>query len=65
VAFCCNTRVAENEFNVEFEPEETIHHVMNAIERAGWEYLQIEADEDCYESLRLRNQTSCSAGRRA
>jgi len=54
VAFCCNTRVAEDEFNVEFEPEETIHHVRNAIERAGWEYLQIEADEDCYENLRLQ-----------
>jgi D-alanine--D-alanine ligase len=53
VAFCCNSRVAEDEFNVEFEPEETIDHVRNAIERAGWEYLQIEADEDCYESLRL------------
>jgi D-alanine--D-alanine ligase len=46
--------MAEDEFNVEFEPEETIHHVMNAIERAGWEYLQIEADEDCYENLRLQ-----------
>jgi len=54
VAFCCNTRVAEDEFNVEFEPEETIHHVRNAIERAGWEYLQIEADEDCFENLRLQ-----------
>ena len=54
MAFCCNTRVEEDEFNVEFEPEETIHHVMDAIERAGWEYLQIEADEDCYESLRLQ-----------
>jgi D-alanine--D-alanine ligase len=54
VAFCCNTRVAEDEFNVEFEPEETIYHVRNAIERAGWEYLQIEADEDCFENLRLQ-----------
>jgi len=54
VAFCCNSRVAEDEFNVEFEPEETIHHVRNAIERAGWEYLQIEADEDCFENLRLQ-----------
>jgi D-alanine-D-alanine ligase len=53
VAFCCNTRVVDDEFNVEFEPEETIHHVRNAIERAGWEYLQIEADEDCFENLRL------------
>jgi len=54
VAFCCNTRTAEDEFNVEFEPEETIHHVRNAIEKAGWEYLHIEADEDCYENLRLQ-----------
>jgi len=37
---------------VEFEPEETIHHVKNGIEKAGWEYLQIEADESCYENLR-------------
>ena len=52
VAFCCNTRHADDEFNVEFEPEETIHHVKNGIEKAGWEYLQIEADESCYENLR-------------
>lgn len=52
VAFCCNTRHADDEFNIEFEPEETIHHVKNGIEAAGWEYLQIEADEDCYENLR-------------
>lgn len=52
MAFCCNTRHADDEFNVEFEPEETIHHVKNGIEKAGWEYLQIEADESCYENLR-------------
>jgi len=52
VAFCCNTRHADDEFNIEFEPEETIHHVKNGIEVAGWEYLQIEADEGCYENLR-------------
>ena len=52
VAFCCNTRHTDDEFNVEYEPEETIHHVKNGIEQAGWEYLQIEADEGCYESLR-------------
>lgn len=52
MAFCCNTRVADDEFNVEFEPEETIDHVRNAIERAGWSFLLIEADEDCYENLR-------------
>jgi D-alanine--D-alanine ligase len=52
VAFCCNTRHADDEFNIEFEPEETIHHVKNGIEAAGWEYLQIEGDEGCYENLR-------------
>ena len=36
---------------MEFEPEETIHHVKNGIEAAGWDYLQIEADEDCYMNL--------------
>ena len=55
VAFCCNTRHADDEFNVEYEPEETIEHVKHGIESAGWEYLHIEADEDCYENLnRLR-----------
>lgn len=52
VAFCCNTRTSEDEFNIEFEPEETIEHVKHGIEAAGWEYLQIEADEDCYETLK-------------
>ncbi len=52
VAFCCNTRHADDEFNIEFEPEETIEHVKHAIEAAGWEYLQIEADETCFETLK-------------
>ncbi len=52
VAFCCNTRSSEDEFNIEFEPEETIEHVKHGIEAAGWEYIQIEADESCYETLK-------------
>ena len=52
VAFCCNTRQTNDEFNIEYEPEETIEHVKNAILAAGWEYLQIEADETCYETLK-------------
>jgi D-alanine-D-alanine ligase len=52
VAFCCNTRTSEDEFNIEFEPEETIEHVKNGIKSAGWEYIQIEANEDCYEMLK-------------
>ena len=53
VAFCCNTRDSDDEFNIEYEPEETIRHVKAAIEEAGWEYLQVEADEECYMNLRL------------
>ena len=52
VAFCCNTRTSDDEFNIEFEPEETIEHVKHGIEAAGWEYLHIEADENCYETLK-------------
>jgi D-alanine-D-alanine ligase len=52
VAFCCNIRHADDEFNVEFEPEETIEHVQHGIEAAGWEYIFIEADENCYENLK-------------
>ncbi len=52
VAFCCNTRTSDDEFNIEYEPEETIMHVMHGIEKAGWEYVHIEADENCYENLK-------------
>jgi D-alanine-D-alanine ligase len=52
IAFCCNTRKSDDEFNIEFEPEETIEHVKNGIEAAGWEFLQIEANENCYEALK-------------
>jgi D-alanine-D-alanine ligase len=52
IAFCCNTRISDDEFNIEFEPEETIMHVKHGIEAAGWEYLHIEADENCYENLK-------------
>ena len=54
IAFCCNTRTKEDEFNIEFEPEETIGHVKQGIEAAGWEYLHIEADENCYETLKKK-----------
>ncbi len=52
IAFCCNTRHADDEFNIEYEPEETLEHVKHGIEAAGWEYLQIEADETCYQNLK-------------
>ncbi len=52
VAFCCNTRLDKGEFQVEYEPPHTIELVRHAIEAAGWEYLQIEADETCFETLK-------------
>ncbi len=51
VAFVCNTRLNKGEFHVEYEPEHTIELVKHAIEAAGWEYMQIEADESCFSSL--------------
>ena len=52
VAFCCNTRLDKGEFQVEYEPPHTIELVKHAIDAAGWEYLQIEADETCFETLK-------------
>ena len=52
IAFCCNTRHDKGEFQVEYEPPHTIELVKHGIEAAGWEYLQIEADETCFETLR-------------
>lgn len=52
VAFCCNTRMDNGEFQVEYEPPHTIELVKHAIEAAGYEYLQVEADLTCFETLR-------------
>ncbi|MBN1682764.1 ATP-grasp domain-containing protein [Candidatus Bathyarchaeota archaeon] len=52
VAFVCNTRKENDEFQVEYEPEHTIELVQHAIKAAGWEYIHIEADETCYENLK-------------
>ena len=52
VAFCCNTRQEEDEFQVEYDPPDTIEKVKKGIEYAGHEYLFIEGDETAYESLR-------------
>jgi hypothetical protein len=58
IAFCCNTRRDKGEFQVEYEPEHTIKLVKHAIEAAGWEYLQIEADETCFEKLHRETDSS-------
>ena len=55
VAFVCNMRRKENEFEVEYDPPDTIEKVKRGIEYAGHEFLFIEADEKAYENLkRLR-----------
>ena len=51
VAFCCNTRHEESEFQVEYDPPDTIERVKRGIEYAGYEYLFIEGDEKAYENL--------------
>ncbi len=52
MALVCNTRRQEGEFEVEYDPPDTIEKVRRGIEMAGYEYLFIEADEDAYEKLR-------------
>ena len=52
MAFCCNTRHEEEEFQVEYDPPDTIEKVKQGIEYAGHEYLFIEGDETAYDRLR-------------
>ena len=52
MAFCCNTRHEEDEFQVEYDPPDTIEKVKKGIEYAGHEYLFIEGDETAYDRLR-------------
>lgn len=52
IAFVCNTRMSDDEFNVEYEPQDTIDKVKHAIEKMGHEYIHIEADEDCCANLK-------------
>lgn len=52
VAFCCNTRNEEDEFQVEYDPPDTIEKVKKGIEKAGYEYIFVEGDETAYDLLR-------------
>jgi len=55
VALVCNTRRSESEFEVEYDPPETIELIRRGILYAGHEYEFIEADEKAYsELMRLR-----------
>lgn len=48
----CNTRHSEDEFEVEYDPPDTIEKVKAGIEYAGHKFLFIEGDDDAYENLR-------------
>jgi len=51
VALICNTRQSNKEFEVEYDPPDTIKKIMQGIERSGHEALFIEANEDAYPKL--------------
>ena len=51
VALVLNTRKAESEFEVEYDPPHTIELIKHGIETAGHEYVFIEADETVLENL--------------
>ncbi len=52
VATVLNTRVHDDEFEVEYDPPHTIELIRHGIEAAGHEYLFIEADENVVENLK-------------
>lgn len=51
VALVCNMRRTTDEFEVEYDPPETIEKIMRGIEFSGHEALFIEAEENVYERL--------------
>lgn len=52
VAFVCNTRRQEDEFQIEYDPPDTIEKIRHGVEKAGYEYLFIEGDEGAHEELK-------------
>jgi D-alanine-D-alanine ligase len=52
VALICNTRHHEDEFQVEYDPPDTIEKIKKGIEYAGHKFLFIEGDEEAYENLK-------------
>jgi len=52
VAIVVNTRLHDNEFEVEYDPPHTIELIRHGIEAAGHECLFIEADENVAENLK-------------
>jgi D-alanine--D-alanine ligase len=52
IALVLNTRRAENEFEVEYDPPHTIELIKHGIEATGHEYIFVEADENFAENIK-------------
>jgi D-alanine-D-alanine ligase len=52
IALVLNTRHAENEFEVEYDPPHTIELIKHGIETAGHEYVFVEADENFADNIK-------------
>ena len=52
VALVCNTRITDDEFQVEYDPPDTIEKIEHAIRSAGHNFMFIEADETAFDELR-------------
>ncbi len=52
IALVLNTRTSETEFEVEYDPPNTINLIRHGIEATGHEYIFIEADEDLVQNLK-------------
>jgi D-alanine--D-alanine ligase len=52
IALVLNTRHAENEFEVEYDPPHTIELIKHGIDATGHEYVFVEADENFAENIK-------------
>jgi D-alanine-D-alanine ligase len=52
IALVLNTRQADNEFEVEYDPPHTIELIRHGIEATGHEYVFVEADENFAENIK-------------
>jgi len=52
IALVLNTRHAENEFEVEYDPPHTIELIKHGIDATGHEYVFVEADENFSENIK-------------
>lgn len=53
IALVLNTRRAENEFEVEYDPPHTIELIKHGIDATGHEYVFVEADENFAENIKM------------